>query len=171
MPITSVPNMLTLCIIPTHHTSLSAQPLFFAHTPGHYDSVVPVNDDRECSQDKKCKCYCGQKSDGISEKCLSFRCTCHRQSRGCHNDCKCKGYKNKYGIRPLPPTTRKRKNYDEQILQPLEGKNTHQFMTEKNEHMSKGCLTNFEDLLLKNIAIYCIIYGLSTTCSMSTSTM
>ena len=108
MPITlftSVPNMPTLCIIPTHHTSLSAQPLFLAYTqsgPGHYDSVVPVNDDRECAQDKKCKCYCGQKSDGISEKCLSFRCTCHRQSRGCHN---------KYGIRPLPPTTRKLKKY------------------------------------------------------------
>ena len=166
MPITvftSVQNMPVLCVLPTSQTVVIADPLFLAftqHGPGHYDAVVPLSYQNTEATAEIVKCNCGRKANFEGDACSSRRCKCFRTRNMCKNVCRCKSCNNKYGVRPPVAHTRKRKSYEEQDKQPLSGRLTVDFMSNKSEDINKGHLTLLENLLLKGIVIYLIVHGL-----------
>lgn len=167
---TSIPNMPVFCIMPTTQTATSTQPLYLVYSqdsseqPGHYDYVAPLGNEPETSHHERVvRCTCGRKqklqNSGTTAACSTMRCPCIRGKSECTNACICKQCTNQFGVRPLPSTTRRRQMYENQRY-PLRGKSTTDFMQEKSEKLCVGSLTDFESLLLKEIIIHCIIYGI-----------
>ena len=108
---------------------------------------------------KQTKCTCGRNPKSDGKACSSLRCACVRGSKECTRSCVCKGCSNKYGVRPLPSTTRRRQSYDTQ-QHPLRGRPCDEFMADTGQTTTDGNLTSFEILLLKSIVIHFILHGL-----------
>lgn len=124
----------------------------------HYHAGTSQDNPSKLPQPKH-RCTCWRKPGHRGEVCNVLRCCCYKSKRGCTSMCVCKACTNTFGCRPPPSSTRRRQIYDNQ-RQLLKGVTGIDFLAKINQAQNDGKFTLFESLLLKNIIIYFIIYGL-----------
>ena len=146
--------MPVICVMPTTHSVVCTSPICLAYTQdtdehaGHYDCVVPLDDEGRAGTVKPVRCTCGRRPQSIESACSSLRCPCVRVKRECVSLCVCKKCSNTLSVRPSTSTTRHRQSYDNQRHHPLRGTPTAEFMKKVGESSCDGHLTNFESLPL-----------------------
>lgn len=155
---TSLQNMPVICVMPSvGMNTTSTEPVLLAFTqsgPGHYDAVTPSVATTSRTEHETIKCNCGRKPNFKGSACSSTRCKCYRMNMSCSNLCRCKSCSNELGKRPPVSGKRKRKCYEEQTVQPLQGRITEEFMSSNSEPVNRGKITLLENLLLVTYSSY-----------------
>ena len=137
MPVTISTSINNLCILPTSGPIIMGQPIFSAYNqsgPGHYDCSIYIPAPTKLSKSKPTKCTCGRKPNYEAPPCTTLKCKCYRSKvkSKCSSACICKACANVFGVHPLPSTSRRHNQYNNQRQPPKGRSNINEAQNEGN---------------------------------------